>query len=494
MTTTSRLRVLVVLFDGLRPDLIGPATTPNLHRLQLQGVTLGRQRTVYPSETRIALTSLVTGVPPGQHGIVGNTYIDRAFTPPRPVDTSEAHAVEAFDAAADGRLVHAPSLGEVLASQGRTLAVLASNSAGAARLLNHKARGLGHLTLSGHHAGVATSAQKLAALEARLGPLPAPEPKGTPDLAAQHWLTSAFLDVVWPESMPDVTILSYGEPDFSSHYSGTAAPETLRAIAFVDAQFGRVLDWWEAEGRGAGVQLITASDHGHVTAHSRANVRDVLATVGVRCGRAGEPDVDAVLIPSQVGALYFREPSDEIVRRAVAAMTQAPWCGPVFTAARTEIEGIAPGSFARHLAFAEHARSADIMFSYRADDALDPFGLPGGTWSADWPLGYGIHGGLHEKEMASVGIMAGSAFKSGFLSQTPSGIGDFAPTILSLLEIGRPDGMTGRPLEETFARAGAELPTLEEAHETASGGYRQGLLRLRVGNTAYLDHGWAEGG
>ena len=96
--------------------------------------------------------------------------------------------------------------------------------------------------------------------------------------------------------------------------------------------------------------------------------------------------------------------------------------------------------------------------------------------------------------MASVGIMAGSAFKTGFLSQTPSGIGDFAPTILSLLEIGRPDGMTGRPLEETFARAGAELPTLEEAHETATGGYRQGLLRLRVGNTAYLDHGWAEGG
>ena len=180
MTITSRLRVLVVLFDGLRPDLIGPATTPNLHRLQQQGVTLGRQRTVYPSETRIALTSLVTGVPPGQHGIVGNTYIDRAFTATRPVDTSEAHAVEAFDAAADGRLVHAPSLGEVLASQGRTLAVLASNSAGATRLLNHKARGLGHLTLSGHHAGVATSAQRLAALEARLGPLPAPEPKGTP--------------------------------------------------------------------------------------------------------------------------------------------------------------------------------------------------------------------------------------------------------------------------------------------------------------------------
>lgn len=488
----NRTRVLIVLFDGLRPDLVGPSTTPHLHRLQQLGVTLGRQRTIYPSETRSALTSLVTGAAPGQHGIVGNAYLDRAFTPPRHIDTSDDRIVEALDTAADGRLVDTPSLGEVLAVRGRTLAVLASNSTGATRLLNHKARTLGHLTLSGHHAHTATSTERLAAIEARLGPVPAPVPKGTPDLAAQQWLTDAFLDVVWRELMPDVTILSFGEPDLSSHYIGTAAPETLRAIAFVDAQFGRVLDWWEAEGRSAGVQLMTASDHGHVTAHSRANVGEVLAMAGLRCGRAGEPDLDAVLMPSQAGALYLREPSDEIVRRAVAAMTDAPWCGPVFTAARTESLGIAPGSFARHLAFVDHVRSADIMFAYRADDSLDAFGLPGGTWSPDWPLGFGIHGGLHQKEMASVGIIAGSAFKTGFLSQTPSGIGDFAPTILSLLEIGRPDGMTGRVLEETFARAIPDLPIVgEEAHETAAGAYRQGLLRLRVGNTAYLDHGWA---
>jgi arylsulfatase A-like enzyme len=488
---TNRARVLIVLFDGLRPDLVGPATTPNLHRLQQLGVTLGRQRTIYPSETRSALTSLVTAEPPGRHGIVGNAYLDRTFVPPRYVETGDDRAVEALDATAGGRLLDAPSLGEVLAAHGRTLAVLASNSTGATRLLNHKARTLGHLTLSGHHAHTATSTERLAAIEARLGSVPAPMPKGTPDLAAQQWLTSAFLDVVWPELTPDVTILSFGEPDLSSHYIGTAAPETLRAIAFVDAQFGRVLDWWEAEGRRAGVHLMTASDHGHVTARSRANVGEVLAKAGLRCGRAGEPDIDAVLIPSQAGALYLRQPSEEIICRAVAAMTEAPWCGPIFTAARTESLGIAPGSFARHLAFVDHARSADIMFAYRADDGLDPFGLPGGTWSNDWPLGFGIHGGLHQREMASVGIMAGSAFKTGFLSQTPSGIGDFTPTILSLLEIDRPAGMTGRVLEEAFARAARDLPIAEEVHETGTGAYRQGLVRLRVGNSAYLDHGWA---
>ena len=486
-------RVLVVLFDGLRPDLVGPATTPHLHRLQQQGVVLARQRTVYPSETRVALTTLVTGAQPGGHGIVGNGYLDRTFDAPRYIDTADDCAVAAHDEATGGALVHAPSLGEVLAAHGRTMAVLASNSTGATLLLNHKAQRLGHLTLSGHARHLATSAQTLAALEARLGPLPAAEAKGTPDLAAQKWLTSAFLDVVCPELRPDVAILSFSEPDFSSHYSGTAARETLRAIAFVDAQFGRVLDWWEAEGRSAGVQLIAASDHGHVTAHARANVAEVVATAGLRCGSPGEPDLDAVLIPGQAGALYLREPSAEIVGRAVAAMMEAPWCGPLFTAPRTDTLGIAAGSLSRCLVFGEHARAPDILFAYRADDRLDPFGLPGGTWSPSWPLGLGIHGGLHEKEMASVGLVAGSAFKSGVVSQTPSGIGDFAPTILSLLRIGQPKGMTGRVLHETLATAPIELPPVtKHAHETAAGAYRQRLLHVSVGNAAYIDHGTAE--
>jgi arylsulfatase A-like enzyme len=487
-------RVLVILFDGLRPDLIGPATTPHLHRLQQQGVVLARQRTVYPSETRVALTTLVTGAEPGRHGIVGNAYLDRAFDAPRYVDTADDRIIETHDEDAGGALVHAPSLGEVLATHGRMMAVLGSNSSGATLLLNHKARRLGHLMLSGHFACIATSRQKLAALEARLGPLPAPEPKGTPDLAAQQWLTSAFLDVVWPELRPDVTILSFGEPDFSSHYSGTAAPETLRAIAFVDAQFGRLLDWWEAEGRSAGVQLIAASDHGHVTAHSRADVANVLAAVGLRCGSPGEPDLDAVLIPGQAGALYLRQPSEEMLGRAVAAMMEAPWCGPVFTAPRTETLGIAPGSLSRRLVFADHARAADILFAYRADDRLDPFGLPGGTWSPGWPLGFGIHGGLHEREMASVGMMAGSAFKSGGVSQTPSGIGDFTPTILSLLRIQPPNGMTGRVLDETLSMPSIESPPVtERVHETGVGAYRQKLLHVSVGDTTYVDHGMAEG-
>ncbi|RAZ72905.1 alkaline phosphatase family protein [Mesorhizobium atlanticum] len=480
--------VLIVLFDGLRPDLISPWLTPNLERLKRRGATLSRHRTVYPSETRIALTSLVTGTTPDRHGIVGNKYLDRLSGMPRYVDTSDDRLIEELDTASGGHFLGVPCLGEILAANSRTYSVLASNSAGATRMLNHKARTLGQLTLSGHFPRVATSYEMLQRVEALLGPTPAPAPQGTADLAAQAFLTSAFLEVIWPQIRPDVAILSFGEPDISSHYSGTGAPQTLEAIRFIDSQFGRVFDWWEAEGVSQNVHLIAASDHGHVTVHARADLLETLEATGLRCGQAPARGIDATVMPGQVGAIYLAEPSEPIIRRAVAAMTERPWCGPVFTTGRSESEGVAPGSFARHLVFADHARSADILFSFRADDGLDRFGLLGRSWSADSPIGFGVHGGLHAKEMASVAILAGPRIKSGVVSHVPSGVCDFAPTVLDLLGISRPSTMTGRVLAEVFIQnPGDGPPTIKTVYETGTGEYLQRLQRVRVGGAVYLE-------
>lgn len=106
-------------------------------------------------------------------------------------------------------LLGVPSLGEILAANGRTFSVLASNSAGARRLLNHKARKLGQVRLSGHFPCIATSAEMLRQVETLLAPTPAASPAGNPDLASQAFLTSAFLDVIWPQIRPDVAILSF---------------------------------------------------------------------------------------------------------------------------------------------------------------------------------------------------------------------------------------------------------------------------------------------
>lgn len=490
------MHALIVSFDGLRPDLIGPDPTPNIARLQAAGVTLSKHRTVYPSETRVAFPSLVTGATSSIHGMVGNKFVDRESTPNRYLDTADALLLDRLNRETNGGLMTAPTLGEVLHSAGKSLAVLATNTPGTTRLFNHKAEEHGHLRFSGHFREACTPDDVLAAAEAALGPLPPAPAQGEPDREGQDWITAAFLDFVWPRLKPDVTILSYGEPDTTSHFHGTAGQATREIIAYCDARFGRVLDWWEAEGKAAGVQIFVISDHGHITAHSRVSVVEELKTAGFHPGAAPAAGVDVVVVPGQVGALYLADPVQANLTRLVEVLTERPWCGPIFTAPRNEVEGMAPGSFASSLVFADHPRAPDVYFSFRADDSVDAFGLVGGTWydNARRP-GLGVHGGLHPRELAAVGIAAGSAFRGrGLSSPVPSGICDIGPTLLTLLGLRIPASMKGRVLSELLD-APAAWPPLEaiepEFYETGRNGFRQVLRRTRVGGTVYLDEGTA---
>ncbi|WP_051505725.1 alkaline phosphatase family protein [Mesorhizobium sp. WSM2561] len=489
-------KFLIVSFDGLRPDLIDSVQTPNIARLQRLGATLAAQRTVYPSETRVAFPSLVTGATASRHGMVGNKYVDRLAMPQRYVDTADAVLLDRINRESSGMLMSAPTLGELLGRAGRSMAVLATNTPGTTRFFHHKAEQFGHIRLSGHFPEACTPADVLLEIEQRFGSLPPVPPQGEPDIEAQTLITSIFLDHLWPKHAPDVTVLSYGEPDTASHFNGTGGAKTRQAIAHCDAEFGRLLDWWEAEGRQAGVQIIALSDHGHITAHTRVSVIDSLKATGFVPDIAPGDGVDVVVVPGQVGALYLADRSVTQMIRLVEALVEEPWIGPIFTAARNEVEGIAPGSFASHLVFTDHIRAPDVYFAFRADDGVDEFGLVGGTFY-DNPRrpGLGLHGGLHPKELASVGIVAGSAFRGGgHVSAIPSGICDIVPTILSLNGMAIPDSMTGRVLTEVIAGAAdVELPMVGTPHvlETGLNSYRQRLQRTSVNRTIYLDGGWA---
>ena len=61
-------RVIMVALDGLRPDMVDPVATPHLHALGAAGARFSRARSVFPSETRVATPSLITGCRPGDHG------------------------------------------------------------------------------------------------------------------------------------------------------------------------------------------------------------------------------------------------------------------------------------------------------------------------------------------------------------------------------------------------------------------------------------------
>src|SRR5262249_53866308 len=68
-----RDRVILFVWDGLRPDGVTPEDTPNLAALARAGVTFADHHATYPTFTMINAASLATGCFPGQNGFYGNT-------------------------------------------------------------------------------------------------------------------------------------------------------------------------------------------------------------------------------------------------------------------------------------------------------------------------------------------------------------------------------------------------------------------------------------
>jgi len=62
-------RVVLLVIDVFRPDAVSPASMPSLATLAASGWS-SEGRTVRPSVTIAALTSLATGVAPERHGVV----------------------------------------------------------------------------------------------------------------------------------------------------------------------------------------------------------------------------------------------------------------------------------------------------------------------------------------------------------------------------------------------------------------------------------------
>ncbi|WP_374448472.1 alkaline phosphatase family protein [Stella sp.] len=468
-----RRRVLLVVFDGLRPDMIAPGLMPHLEAFRARSAHFPLSRTVFPSETRVAVSSLVTGCHPGRHGLVANAFISRQAGR---VQTARLDHLDRLAASRGGRLLERPSLGERLAAAGRRMTVISTASPGATRLLNHRAADLGHVTLSAHGEGATQPAAAMAAAERRVGPVPE---GGTPNTARMHWAASVLLDHVIPDLDPDLAVLWFSDPDTTWHYRGIGTPEGLAALRGADAAFARVLDWVDSEPEERRPQVVVMSDHGHVT--TRATV-DAAAVVGARFG-APDPQ------PGYSGGISLPGGDERQLAEVAEWLLDQPWCGHVFTRGGDGRAGLVAGSFDRRLVACDHPDAPDLYYCMATDDDLDAHGIDGGClFHNAIPVGGSMHGGLHPREMANVLILGGAGARAGYASPHPAGTVDVAPTILAHLGLAADGGMDGRILAEALAGGAADGGSADgeaRVEEVRSGGRR--LIRRHFAGRAYLD-------
>ncbi|MBW8056381.1 MAG: hypothetical protein FVQ76_13955, partial [Nitrospira sp.] len=323
----------------------------------------------------------------------------------------------------------------------------------------------------------------------RLGPIPKHE---IPSLGWLTYSTNAYLSYIEPQLKPNVCILWFCEPDNSYHFRGIGSEPNLTAIRHADAEFGRILQWREQSEAGDRLQVITMSDHGQLTVVGQAvDIAGGLREAGFTVGETVSEGADAALALASAGGIYVRDSDAALTRTIVRWLQAQSWCGPLFTREGNH------GTLSHAQVGIEHRRAPDIGLVLRNDDAVNEHGVAGSCQhdSTFYPIGGGLHGGLHRFELNNWLAMSGDAFRPAYESSLPTGLIDILPTVLTVLGLDIPDSVQGRVLREALAgHTNALLPEVFQKTFTADGenGYRAHLSVSFVGETYYLERGWVE--
>ena len=207
-------RVLILSLDGLRPDALDPARTPNILALAESGAYTLSAQTILPSATLPAHGSMLSGYDVDQHGLTWNDYI--------------------------------PDNGYILTP---TLFSLAHDA--------------------GLHTEMVVAKEKLVHI-ATPGTVDEFTYVLGGDFAVADHAGSAIADGF------DVLFVHFPGPDTAGHLSGWMSPTYLGTVAHTDEGVARVLAALDAAGLREGTLIILTSDHGgHGEVHGSSLPEDM---------------------------------------------------------------------------------------------------------------------------------------------------------------------------------------------------------------------------
>ena len=414
-------RVLLVSLDGVPArELRDPRNDlPNLRALAARGVE-GAVRTVLPSVTWTAHTSVVTGTLPVRHGVVGNHWIDRATG-------REVHAWKATKEAS----VSVPTLYDVAHAAGlKTAALLWPQTSGAPAL----DLSIPELYDEGDFKRFVTPSLRSDLVAAgiavdRLAALSEWEDTPLDDLAAD------ITEHVIRRHAPRLLLVHFTSADTRGHTAGPASGRYRDGLAAYDRYVGRLLAVLKDTGQLSGTAILVTSDHGFFATSRQVDAAKLLGRAGLQRARVAKNGHLAWIYIEQ-GEAY----AENVARAADALRGHAAVERVVLP------EGFAALGLPRPEA---EPRAGDLLALTRTDHY---FGAVAGD-ALDGPSAKkGTHGYLPDPpENQALFVAAGPGIAR--RSQVHAlRLVDLAPTALHLLGLAFSTPIDGRVIREILAR------------------------------------------
>ena len=428
-------RAILISIDGLAGFYWADprARMPTLTTLAERGVVAPRMEAVFPSTTWPTHVSLVTGVRPHVHGVAGNHILNRESGQPEDLTGDPIH-----DAAA---ILRAPTVYDHAHAAGLRVAAIDWPATRNAASLD--------FNLPFFKDQDVFESQTARGVWEELVALGYPmDRQGEWAQLPKRFLKDAMVaDVaahVLARHTPDLLLVHFLSTDSFQHLYGPRSPEAYWAIAYVDAQIGRLLAALPAGALDRDTSVLVVSDHGFFPSSRgiRANVR--LRQLGLlRADGRGRIERASARVVMNHGAayLYVLDPENPaaVARHLVPELEKLEGVSRVWTPAGYAALGLPTPE--------ENPQAGDLVLEAASgysfvDDA-------GGEETLGPPKYLGTHGQLPTHEAnAAFFLVVGPGIRRGLaLPRITSR--DVAPTLAWLLGINM-ERVEGRVLTEVL--------------------------------------------
>jgi hypothetical protein len=404
--------VILMVWDGLRPDSVTARDTPNLYEMSHQGVRFDRHHSMYPTLTMVNAAALATGAAPGVNGILANTM----YFAPLLADKTAAPQASAFAAkiakpvmlehtsllaslngggAFAGRLLQLDSVAQQVEREGGYLSV--AGKEGPTFLFDDRVESVkdGVDALGNPHKDYLFVTDDLAEpTQPDSEKIPAASAEGAADSARDAYFARIVAERAIPAAKiasdaghPALIVLWQHNPDLTQHLAGLGTLPAMEALSAADLNLARVRAAIVSSDIADRTDLIVVSDHGFATVRLTIDLNALLTTAGLKKAL----DSNDVIVAKNGGSdlIYLSKdafPSENARRdelqKIVNFAEAQEWCGPIFSRelAPLPLEGKrrrrrpsqAPylgwidGTFAQQaIGIFNPSRSPDLVISFR---------------------------------------------------------------------------------------------------------------------------------
>jgi arylsulfatase A-like enzyme len=484
--------VVLVVWDGMRPDFVTEKYAPVLNKLAHDGVRFRNHHSVYPTATDVNGAALATGCYPNRNGLTANLEFRPAINARQPIDMGDPDSIKRGDEVLGGKYLAIPTFVELLRAAGKKVALVGVKSVA---ILFDRHNDWTYVRIRGKPLTIFAAAPLGPSARDEMIKLlgPIPDDPGANSIQRNDFGTRALTEFFWRDGVPDFSLLWLSEPDLAEHNFAPGSPEAIAAIKAVDDDLAIVLSALEKKKVRDSTDVFVVSDHGFSTIRHSIDVVALLNKAGFRAAKefSDKPNPGDILVAGNGGSVlfYVRDHDRDVTQRLVDWLQHSDFAGVIFS--RDNLEGTFPLSTI-HL----DRSQADCVMSFRWGDEMSKFDVAG-LIDADWnrKAGEGTHATLSPRDIHNLLVASGPSFNVGHEDDHPTGNLDLFPTILQILEVRYSESVDGRVLAEVTQQKSSDRVSAARDHEVVAsralpdGQWKQTLKISQVLTHEYFDEG-----